>query len=252
MKNRKSLFTLFFLLSISSLSAQNQEFYRDIYLASPRMNGPDVTQVQQRLLDLGYAEVGTVDGWFGPNSEIAITIFQNRFSLIDDGVVTADVWQLLFNPNIFLINDITTQIDHLDKIDMDRSDFDFNFEILHEDGPGYPVGYRISAYTNTNDSLVKFIIRVIGDGSGFTYTTYFDEDEIILISNIHWGLNPFSLENEIRWNANYYFQDGELLAEQSILSNEWKFGAELASTDELKIIMDVIKISMETYQANKN
>jgi hypothetical protein len=33
-------------------------------LTSPRMSGDDVRMVQQRLLDLGYSEVGAIDGWY--------------------------------------------------------------------------------------------------------------------------------------------------------------------------------------------
>lgn len=49
--------------------------------------GEDVRAVQQRLLDLGYTQVGTVDGVFGPRTETAVRAFQQANQLQVDGVV---------------------------------------------------------------------------------------------------------------------------------------------------------------------
>ncbi len=70
---------------------------RDLYLVSPFLNGEDVKAVQQRLLDLGYTQVGEVDGSFGPLTESAVKAFQSDNSLTADGVVGPLTWARLFN-----------------------------------------------------------------------------------------------------------------------------------------------------------
>jgi len=57
--------------------------------------GPEVSQIQARLQELGlYA--GTVDGIFGGGTESAVKAFQTRESLSPDGVVGDGTWQRLF------------------------------------------------------------------------------------------------------------------------------------------------------------
>ncbi len=64
--------------------------------------GPDVSLLQQRLLDLGIREVGTVDGEFGDDTEHAVRLFQARSEddagepLVADGVVGSKTWRALF------------------------------------------------------------------------------------------------------------------------------------------------------------
>src|SRR5262245_11003034 len=52
-------------------------FTRSLYLRFPRMQGGDVRRVQQRLLDIGYRQVGGVDSIFGPKADAAVRAFQS-------------------------------------------------------------------------------------------------------------------------------------------------------------------------------
>jgi peptidoglycan hydrolase-like protein with peptidoglycan-binding domain len=61
------------------------------------MTGDDVLLLQQRLLELGYVEVGTADGVFGPNTDKAVRIFQTRNGLMVDGIVGVGTWKVLFS-----------------------------------------------------------------------------------------------------------------------------------------------------------
>jgi hypothetical protein len=70
---------------------------RTLRLASPYMTGDDVLMLQQRLLTLGYTEVGTADGIFGPNTDEAVRIFQSRNGLAVDGIVGQTTWNTIFS-----------------------------------------------------------------------------------------------------------------------------------------------------------
>jgi peptidoglycan hydrolase-like protein with peptidoglycan-binding domain len=70
---------------------------RNLYLTTPRMQGDDVIMLQQRLLELGYSEVGEVDGFFGPLTDQAVRHFQQVNGLEVDGVVGPVTWALLFS-----------------------------------------------------------------------------------------------------------------------------------------------------------
>ncbi|KPV50907.1 hypothetical protein SE17_24225, partial [Kouleothrix aurantiaca] len=70
---------------------------RTLRLASPPMEGDDVRIVQQRLLALGFSEVGEADGAFGPKTEAAVRAFQAASALEVDGIVGPQTWARLFS-----------------------------------------------------------------------------------------------------------------------------------------------------------
>jgi hypothetical protein len=67
---------------------------RDLQVTKPRMKGPDVTKVQERLHVLGY-DVGKRDGTYGTTTEKAVRAFQKDRSLTVDGVVGKDTRKAL-------------------------------------------------------------------------------------------------------------------------------------------------------------
>lgn len=62
------------------------------------MQGEDVLTLQERLLTLGYTEVGALDGIFGPQTKKAEKHFQQVNGLTIDGFVGAKTWARLFSP----------------------------------------------------------------------------------------------------------------------------------------------------------
>jgi chitosanase len=66
------------------VSAQDVEI-RLLRLQSPLMRGEDVRKVQQALKDTGFQI--DIDGVFGPQTNEAITKFQQQRDLIVDGIV---------------------------------------------------------------------------------------------------------------------------------------------------------------------
>ena len=70
---------------------------RVLLLTLPRMRGDDVLSLQNRLLALGYDEVGVADGVFGPMTEEAVRHFQQRNGITIDGKVGPITWGILFS-----------------------------------------------------------------------------------------------------------------------------------------------------------
>lgn len=70
---------------------------RNLYLTTPRMTGDDVQLLQQRLLDLGYDEIGLADGVFGPLTDQSVRQFQSINDLFVDGIVGPITWEALYS-----------------------------------------------------------------------------------------------------------------------------------------------------------
>ena len=62
--------------------------------------------MQQQLLALGYSQVGTADGIFGPATQTAVKKFQSEHSLTVDGIVGQNTWKALFTAKPKLIGPI--------------------------------------------------------------------------------------------------------------------------------------------------
>ena len=65
-----------------------------LHVASPLMQGREVTQLQKRLTALGYAP-GPIDGAYGPATAAAVRAFQRDKKLEVDGVVGAETRKAL-------------------------------------------------------------------------------------------------------------------------------------------------------------
>ena len=70
---------------------------RSLSLTTPNMTGQDVQWMQERLQELGYSEVGTPDGLFGPKTDQAVRRFQSVNGLVVDGIVGPITWARLYS-----------------------------------------------------------------------------------------------------------------------------------------------------------
>lgn len=96
MKKTSAIILLLLLVSaLSNLNAQN--FSRVIQMQNRRMNGPDITRLQQRLLSLGFRKTGAADGWYGPLTEGSVKAVQYYMGFSQDGRVTKAFWDMLFD-----------------------------------------------------------------------------------------------------------------------------------------------------------
>jgi hypothetical protein len=69
---------------------------RTLRLSSPRMRGADVRLAQERLLALGFIELGEADGNVGPDTEAALRRFQRAAGLRGDGALGPGTRAVLF------------------------------------------------------------------------------------------------------------------------------------------------------------
>src|SRR4051812_42193456 len=74
-------------------AGQAPAFTRSLQLQNPHLQGDDVEAAQRRLVDLGYTQVGAVDGIYGPNTDAAVRTFQTLNDLEIDGILGPRTWE---------------------------------------------------------------------------------------------------------------------------------------------------------------
>ena len=74
----------------------------------PQDTGPEVEQLQHRLVELGFS-IGRADGWYGDVTLAAVLAFQRSQGLQTDGVVGSHTWDALENPKPIVSYDPNTR-----------------------------------------------------------------------------------------------------------------------------------------------
>jgi peptidoglycan hydrolase-like protein with peptidoglycan-binding domain len=86
-------------LNVIENNASAPTFHGILRRTTDTESNADVVLFQTRLNELGYTEVGTVDGAFGVNTFSAVINFQKNNSLAVDGIVGQQTWSALFSNN---------------------------------------------------------------------------------------------------------------------------------------------------------
>jgi len=151
-------YVLFFCVSISSAFSQN--FTRIIEYKDPPMNGPDVLNLQKRLLSTGFYEIGEADGYYGYLTERVIKNIQAFSGFISDGKVNKALWDYIFNntnsPFLRNISTISTEdymVNNYEKFERTRN-------LLYDENGG-PGDYYVRAFvyytpTDTKAKIIEF------------------------------------------------------------------------------------------------
>ncbi len=88
------LIAVFTILSVISYS---QSYSRKLQLQTKRMNGKDVLELQQKLLNLGFSETGEADGWFGEKTEKALKNYQKLYGFEQNGIFDGKIFDCMYN-----------------------------------------------------------------------------------------------------------------------------------------------------------
>jgi hypothetical protein len=87
------------------------QYTRALKYQLPLMCGQDAIDIQVRLRELGYSDVGQPDGIFGARTDAAVRAFQKEHDLDADGVVGPVTWTKLFEDS-----GANTSLDKIGKV----------------------------------------------------------------------------------------------------------------------------------------
>lgn len=194
---------------------------------------------------MGYTEVGEADGWFGPFSERAVKSLQRDLGITDDGIVGRQMWSLLFFDLTPEVLEVINLVNKLEKVDNYTLKDDVE-DLILEDGPGYPIRCEVSLYS-LEGILRKAELTLVGDGSGYDYTTYYSEKtDLIHIKSRWWGYDFESDQIETRSVTNYYFSNNECIAASHDLSqSELRLATSEDLSDAVRIVELIEKLTKE-------
>jgi hypothetical protein len=138
----------------------SNDFSRIIELRNPRMQGDDITSLQNRLLSLGFTDLGEDDGYYGPLTESVIKDIQSFSTFEQDGKIDRPLWDFIFdNRN----NGILRSISEIARYDRTRM-------TQWEGGTRIRYGYTLFVSGNGNPMILEL---EGGTGDSYFSRTYY-------------------------------------------------------------------------------
>ncbi|MDR2471560.1 MAG: peptidoglycan-binding protein [Treponema sp.] len=158
--------------------AEAQNFSRIIQMQRSRMNGPDVAALQRRLLSLGFKKTGAADGWYGPLTEGSIKTIQSFMAFPQDGRVTRNLWNVIFDDKQEgLLRDIGI-IANQDQITslVTRKGNETNVDFDEWSIGSFKDEVKIVTFRHINEGLIIF-----------RFTLYYSADAVFMIQDVYYG-----------------------------------------------------------------
>jgi peptidoglycan hydrolase-like protein with peptidoglycan-binding domain len=204
----------------------SQDFSRIIELRSIRMYGNDIVQLQTLLKNMGFDEIGEIDGYYGPLTENAINTIQYFSGFENDGKVNKILWDFLFNKsNSIIIKNINV----ISKYNKD------NFTVLSEqniESIRSTEGNRVNKYYQ-NNILKMSEVNIAGEMGQSEYNFYLIDinNSFLRIKNYMYAEHIFSYLNKNPETDEYVFDE-----------EGWKKGLTITYESFLKIGNEYYKI----------
>jgi len=188
-----------FLIFTPSLFSQN--FNRVIELRNPtRMNGQDILALQNRLLSLGFSEVGDADGYFGPLTEGVIRSIQTFNGFESNGKVDSTLWNFIFNDNDALFIQIMNIVFSYNKNQLLRETERGLYNLLYGEHSGEH--FANDFYYSSKDKKLKIFEG--GYHSGANYSNWGTSVECYFVNDVYYFIKYSHSEWE--WDSNYESQ----------------------------------------------
>lgn len=221
--------TIVWLAVLLPLGLWGQQFTRELQFQDTRMNGPDVKLLQEKLLSLGFSEVGEADGWFGRKTEYAVEKCQMFFGFAPDGVVRKDFFTALYKTDKLTLelidmikraNAIDEKLEHLDSI---------SFEDIKPDARshGLPCYWNVYYKNNTVEKVDMSEPYEASSSSAALYLfsngdKFFASSWILGQMNFNEALQYMEVKKDyyansylIRKNKTYAIKNGQLIADET-------------------------------------
>ncbi|MDR1306831.1 MAG: peptidoglycan-binding protein [Treponema sp.] len=175
---KKRIFAVVVFLLVNGLFAQAQNFSRVIEIKKNRMHGADVTSLQNRLLSLGFKQVGKADGWYGPLTEGAVRTAQHFLGFPRNGKVTRPFWTVVFDPGqealLKSIGVISGYNQNAFKLTSNRIGTNGDFDDIVASSLNGEV--KTVLFQHVNDGLIIFRFRV-----------YYLPDRTFVVQDVYYG-----------------------------------------------------------------
>ncbi len=189
------IFAMFLVTPVFLLS---QGLDRDLKLVKPMMNGEDVVKVQTQLLQLGFIDVGTADGWFGPKTQKSVKNFQKFLGYEQSGIVDKEIWNALFAPDADLLQ-LEKDVRAANQLTLEKySKTTRDLSVHSTEGGG------LTEYSDKEGA--KYIqIGIYGETGKVEYGVYPIEDRYLVVEADYSYPVPFDVEHaKVAYSVYYY------------------------------------------------
>jgi hypothetical protein len=167
---KKIILPLFLFFIVNNLFSN--DFYRIIEVKDIRMYGSDIIELQTKLIEYGFNEIGEIDGYYGPMTENAVKTVQFYLGFEQNGKVDIALWEILFNEsNTIILKNINT----ISKYDINE----FEKESGRRMGYSTEGGHIEKYFLNKEIKMIK--LGIYGETFQIHYNFYYINSDYYFI-----------------------------------------------------------------------